>query len=140
MTATVLAAQPPAGVGAAPAPLTPAGTTWHGAAFRGAMRGHRARLRTEAVTRNAATPHEWTRAHRESRCACPAPGLSVVPGVCPWPWKDRFASRQEAAHKYARLPRWRRVQGLRPYRCPAGDHWHLGRAFRRAYLAWRSAA
>lgn len=93
--------------------------------------------RAEAEARNAATPHEWTRAHREGRCWCPE--LGVMAGECPWPWKERFASRAEAAHRYSRLPPWRKTQGLRPYRCDTGDHYHLGRSYSRVSAAWRAA-
>jgi hypothetical protein len=116
------------------------GPAWHGPAHRGAMREHRAALRAGAEARNAAAPHEFRRAHREGRCECQDAPEAPKAGRCPRPDKDRFTSRQAAAYAFSRLAVWRKRQGLKPYRCPAGDHFHLGRAIKRAPLAWKAVA
>ena len=100
------------------------------------MRAVREAKRAEAEARNAVTRHENTRAHRENRCACQVTQLRM----CPWPDKDQFPSRLAAAYTYARLARHRKRQGLKPYRCPAGGHYHLGRSIKRSVLTWRRAA
>jgi len=43
-------------------------STFTGRQGKGAMAAHRRDKRTEAEARNAVTPHDRTRAHREVRC------------------------------------------------------------------------
>lgn len=89
--------------------------------------------RSEAIERQARTLHDHTRAHRLGRCACWLPERAQssprrqIERACPWPEKDTYSTGQAAGFILGKLARFRRGGGLRPYRCPAGGHFHLGR-------------
>ena len=48
-----------------------------------------------------------------------------VPGVCNTPTKRRFRSQADARRWWRRAYFTQGKPRLWPYRCPAGDHWHL---------------
>lgn len=103
--------------------------------------------RAEAAERNARTPHDRTRAHREGRCPCWTAPVALssrrwrkTPVECPWPDKGRYTTRQAARLVLRKMAPHRRRQGLHAYRCDAKDHWHLGRRPRRAVVLWKAAA
>lgn len=47
------------------------------------------------------------------------------PGVCPWPWKWRYTD-SDAANKAIDANPVNRTRN-RPYLCPEGTHFHIGR-------------
>ena len=110
------------------------------------MRAVREAKCAEARQRDTRTVHEATRAHRTGRCGCqPPPHLepghaAAVTAACPHPEKDTYPTGQAAAFVLVKLARRRRTQGLHPYPCPAGGHWHLGRDAKRPPSTWKRAA
>jgi hypothetical protein len=104
---------------------------------RGAQARNRARKRVEADTRNARTlPHKRAAYWRDLTELAD----ELEPGPCLWPWKTAYPTEAVALAALHGIGRLKKRQGLHPYPCRAGGHWHLGRLLRRSSAAWKRAA